>query len=101
MKLLTHEQYEKLSPVKKQVYERRVEKYFGTKEYTVEFVYPPDRDYIPVWGEWCSFSGTMFWVSRARIQAVFDAASLLIRDADEVGIENLLDAVTNEVKKGS
>lgn len=78
MKLVSKEEYEKMSCVKKDVYLRRLEKYFGKRWYTRTspvFMYDPNEPEITkTWTMYDEYSGTTFQANLDKIQ---DAANIL------------------------
>lgn len=69
MKLLTHKEYEQLSPVKRSVYEKRVKKYYGTKRKGTDTVILYDP-----------FSGHRFVSTKDILDANETAVSILAKD---------------------
>lgn len=81
MKLVSKEEYEKMSPVKKDVYLRRLEKYFGRRWYTrvsPVFAYDPNEpEKTKTWTMYDEHSGITF---RSNLDKIQDAANILLRE---------------------
>lgn len=81
MKLITREQYESMSPVKQQVYEKRVRKYYGIRQMklaTEPWILGPDRPstvmlYDPI-------KGHRFVSTKEFLDAHQTAANILLGD---------------------
>ena len=80
MKLLTHKEYEQLSPVKRSVYEKRVKKYYGAKQkafVTELWVSTKGTDTTMVYD---AVSGLRFVSTKDLIDANETAVSILAKD---------------------
>lgn len=97
MKLVSKEEYEKMSPVKKDVYLRRLEKYFGWRWYTRTspvFVYDPNEpEKTKTWTMYDEHSGTTFQANLDKIQ---DAANIL-REYGNMDVHDCIERIWHEL----
>ncbi len=97
MKLLTHEQYEKLSPVKRSVYEKRVQRYYGVRQMnlaTEPWIFKPNTRMLFR----SSISGLYFMTTKDFLDANVTAANILMEMTnEEVTAKEALERLLNEV----
>lgn len=98
MKLLTRTQYEKLSPVKRDVYEKRVRKYYGIRNMalaTEPWIEEPNKPSVMIFRD--SYTGRTISMRTKDFLDANETAARILLDAEEITIDEAIARLRKEV----